>query len=543
MGEEYVRHPLIKEGKLELREYQVKIARECLKAPTLVILATGLGKTPIALMVIAERLYKNKGTKALFMAPTRPLIEQHKEFASEVLKVERISCLSGEIPPYRRDSIWKNSDLLFATPQVVQNDVERGSLDLSNFSVLVFDEAHRAVGDYAYVKIAKNYWEVAKKPLVLGLTASPGNTPEHIIEVCKNLGIVKIEYRKESDPDVAPYVHKRQIRIVQVELPKDALTARRLLNDVYRDIVKVLISAGLLSEKRPERVPIKEIVALSKELERRAKANPSYYRYMISVAAAMKVHHAIEMLDRQGPKFAAEYIYESILKGKNKTSSLLSEDNRIWMAYNMLKNLENPKIEALKKILEEEVATGKASKAIIFVEYRKVAKEIEEKISEIPGIRAKRFVGQGSREKDKGMSQREQVRTIEEFRMGNYNVLVATSVAEEGLDIPETDLVIFYEAVPSKVRAIQRKGRTGRKRPGEIVILVTKGASREATRDQIYYFITRRAERKISQLIYEVRPKIYAINKRYYQIFKERNSSLGPSFTGSVTLDQYWRWK
>ncbi len=541
MGEEYVRHPLIREGALEYREYQVKIARECLKAPTLVILATGLGKTPIALMVIAERLYKNKGTKALFMAPTRPLIEQHKDFASKVLKIDKIACLSGEIPPERRDPLWTSSDLIFATPQVVQNDVERGTLNLSPFSIIVFDEAHRAVGDYAYVKIAKKYWEVAKRPLVLGLTASPGNTPEHIIEVCKNLGIVRIEYRKETDPDVAPYVHRREIRIVQVELPREALLARRLLSDAYKDAVKVLISAGFLREKRPDKVPIREIIAVGKEIEKRAKKNPSYYKYMISVAAAMKIHHAIEMLDRQGPKFAAEYIYENILRGKNKTSSLLSEDNRIWMAYHKLKRLENPKIEALKRILKEEISKGKAERAIIFVEYRKVAKEIEEEISKIPGIRAKRFVGQGSRERDRGMSQREQVKTIEEFKLGKYNVLVATSVAEEGLDIPETDLVIFYEAVPSKVRAIQRKGRTGRRRPGEIVILVTKGATREATRDQIYYFITRRAERKISQLIYEVRPKIYVINKHFYKIFKERNSEPGPSFTGSVTLDQYWR--
>jgi len=108
------------------------------------------------------------------------------------------------------------------------------------------------------------------------------------------------------------------------------------------------------------------------------------------------------------------------------------------------------------------------------------------------GVNPVRFVGQAKRGADKGLSQREQRALLDAFRSGMYNVLVATSVAEEGLDIPSVDLVVFYEPVPSEIRWIQRRGRTGRFGRGRVVILVAKG-----TRDQAYYWSARIKERKM----------------------------------------------
>jgi len=110
------------------------------------------------------------------------------------------------------------------------------------------------------------------------------------------------------------------------------------------------------------------------------------------------------------------------------------------------------------------------------------------------GIPAIRFVGQASRDAEKGLSQKEQIEAIRRFREGEFSVLVATSVGEEGLDIPSTDLVIFYEAVPSEIRSIQRKGRTGRNATGKIVVLVTRG-----TTDETYRWVSNTREKQMQK--------------------------------------------
>jgi len=103
-----------------------------------------------------------------------------------------------------------------------------------------------------------------------------------------------------------------------------------------------------------------------------------------------------------------------------------------------------------------------------------------------------RFIGQAGKGEDKGLTQKEQTEIIKKFKEGEYNVLIATSVAEEGLDIPSTDLVVFYEPIPSEIRTIQRRGRTGRKMPGKVIFLITKG-----TPDEGYYWSARRKEKQM----------------------------------------------
>jgi Fanconi anemia group M protein len=101
-------------------------------------------------------------------------------------------------------------------------------------------------------------------------------------------------------------------------------------------------------------------------------------------------------------------------------------------------------------------------------------------LEDVPGAKAVRFVGQASKREDIGLSQDEQKQIIEDFRNKEYNFLVCTSVGEEGLDIPSVDMVVFYEPVPSEIRKIQREGRTGRKRAGKVVVLITKNTMDES---------------------------------------------------------------
>jgi Fanconi anemia group M protein len=131
---------------------------------------------------------------------------------------------------------------------------------------------------------------------------------------------------------------------------------------------------------------------------------------------------------------------------------------------------------------------------MVFTNYRDTASSLLKFLKNEPAIKAVRFVGQSSRADDEGLSQKKQAEILQKFRAGEFNVLIATSVGEEGIDIPATDMVLFYEPVPSEIRSIQRKGRTGRARAGRVVVLMAKG-----TRDEAYYWISDRKEKTMNK--------------------------------------------
>jgi len=138
--------------------------------------------------------------------------------------------------------------------------------------------------------------------------------------------------------------------------------------------------------------------------------------------------------------------------------------------------------------------TVKERSVIVFAQYRSTIKMLVD-ILGANGIRAMAFFG-----KKEGVTQAQQAQTISEFRDKKFNVLVSTSIGEEGLDIPSVDYVIFYEPIPSEIRNIQRKGRTGRFRFGSVIILVAKG-----TKDEAYLMVSRLRERRMVTLISKIK--------------------------------------
>lgn len=499
---EYVTHPLIKENTIERRMYQISIAATALTKNTLVVIPTGLGKTTIAALVIASRLLNEDG-KVLFLAPTKPLVEQHARFLKRVLKVEEIVSLSGEVPPEKRKELWEKARIVVSTPQVVENDLLAGRISLEDVILVVFDEAHRAVGNYAYVFIAKEYLRTAKKPLILAMTASPGSDPERIMEVIQNLGIEAIEVRTEWDSDVAPYVGKKRIEWIKVDIPEEMKEVKERLEECIKIRFKRLRELGI---EVPENSSKRDLLALQEALQAEAASSQSseIFEALSILAEIMKLQHAVELIETQGVKAVKSYlrklVREATSKGGSKAAKSIVGDPIFKKAVIALSKckVEHPKLEKLKEILKEQFEKNPDSRVIVFTNYRDSAEMLVNELS--PLFPVAKFVGQASRDNDKGMRQKEQIETIDKFRRGEYKVLVATSVGEEGLDIPSTDLVVFYEAVPSEIRAIQRKGRTGRGREGRIVVLVTKG-----TRDEAYYYSSMKKERKMYDKILEIK--------------------------------------
>ncbi|MEE9340043.1 MAG: helicase-related protein [Thermoplasmata archaeon] len=491
----FVEHPLLKDGYIEKRDYQVNIARSCSKSPTLVVLPTGMGKTVIATLVIADRM--GDGRKILLLAPTKPLVAQHAKSLTTFMRSPNLVQFTGEVPPPSRVDLWREHDIIVSTPQVIENDLESGRIDLADVSLVIFDEAHRAVGDYAYVPIGRACKE--RKMLTLGMTASPGSDPAKILEVCDNLGIVGVEIRTDYDPDVVNYIHDIDVSYIGVEVPENMKEIIAHLRKALDKQVQQLRDYGFLEPDKP--VTRRALLDVQKEVQRRlatGEKNYKLYRAATLQAMAMKTDYAIEFAESQGIDALREYftrmVEESKQKGAKRAAKQIMKSFEVLQAMGLTKgdDFDRPKLRKVIEILTRQFRDKRDSLAIVFTHYRDTSETVTRELSKIGGLRPVRFVGQSSRGKDRGLKQKEQVEVIRKFERGDCNVLVATRVAEEGLDIPSTDLVIFYEPVPSEIRMIQRRGRTGRKRPGKVVVLGSK-----ATRDEWYHLSAKRKEQRM----------------------------------------------
>ncbi len=507
----FVSHPLLKEAVVEQRKYQISIAETGKKDSLMVVLPTGLGKTTIALFVLIDRLRKGK---ILFLAPTRPLVEQHSVFLKDVMTLDasRIQTFTGTISADKREKLWDAANIVVSTPQVIENDLLSNRVSLRDIALLILDECHRAVGNYSYVYIAEKYYEQAKEPRVLGMTASPGSDREKIREICTSLGVKHVESRTEYDHDVAPYVFKKNFEWRSVEVPEEIKRLKRVLDEVLETRLKELQKLGFIRKKKKGRdVSKTELLQLRRiiEIQLAKWKHADLYKALSLQAEVLKLKHAIELIETQGIFAVRKYFdrlkSEALSKEGSKAAKRLLKDTKFVDVMSMVASYEgeHPKLNALVRILQEETRVNPATRIIVFANYRDTAEMIISTLhrlnAEKAGIKAVKFIGQASKVGDKGLTQKEQVEIINKFKEGVYNVLVATSVAEEGLDIPATDLVLFYEPIPSAIRSIQRKGRTARKKIGKIIVLIAKG-----TRDEGYYWLSRSKEQAMRRRISEL---------------------------------------
>lgn len=498
---DFITHWLIKPDAIEQRLYQLNLAASALKQSTLVVLPTGLGKTIVALIVIANRLHKMSG-KVIILSPTKPLVEQHASFLKKFMTLppDEIVVFTGSIPPAKRIALWKDARVVVSTPQVIENDLLSHRIDLSDVIHITFDEAHRSVGNYAYVYIAEKYQSQAEDPLVLGITASPGASSEKIEEVCRNLSTSNVQVRTDDDPDVKPYVHYRELEWRHINVPLEIKGLKDSMQRVLDDRVKQLAKLDFIDPNR-NYLNKRELLDLQSRLQSGLRSGPDQrvFKAISLVAEILKVSHAIEITETQGPESLAKYFerleHEAGSKSGSKASRRLVEDVHMRKAMYALKELDvtHPKLEAVNEIVSAQLLNNPDSRVIIFTNYRDMSELVTRNLEDVDNVRPVRFVGQASKYKDTGLTQKQQVEILDKFRSGEYNALVATSVAEEGLDIPATDLVLFYEPVPSEIRSIQRKGRTGRSHAGKVVVLVAKG-----TKDEAYYWSSRRKEKTMN---------------------------------------------
>jgi len=489
---------------IERRSYQEAIARNALRTNTLVCLPTGLGKSIVAAYVAAERLRRIPNKSVVMLAPTKPLVLQHFRTFQKLLNLDADSMvwLTGEVSPEEREGLWKKR-VIFSTPQVFMNDLLTGKVLLNTLSLIIFDEAHRGVGDYPYAFIADRYAGV-NESLILGLTASPGSSEADVREICKNLHLEWVEARTTQSEDVRPYVGGIEVRWVTVELPRIFYEVKRELEAFLRERLRTIRDHGYLESAAMDRVRLRDVLAARQRiLEDAARGKRDVKAYLAYVYASVHAIRAIEFLETQSFPALKEHLDGLQEKAKKRTSPglrMILEDPRMVRVASVVngvvaKEADHPKVTELIKAVRAAL-NKRARRIMVFTNYRTTAARLVVLLNKVEGVSAVRLVGQASRAKDRGLTQKKQAMILDDFRSGTFNVLVATQIGEEGLDIVECDEVIFYDTVPSAIRYIQRRGRTGRKGPGEAVILIAKG-----TRDEAYYWISQRKEREMASAI------------------------------------------
>ena len=493
------------------RLYQETILATAALKNTLVVLPTGMGKTGVALLLAVQRMKQYPGSKVVMLSPTKPLAEQHLATFRQFLDVDESTCVifTGDVSPEKRAALWQDAKFIFSTPQGLENDVIGDKIDLRQVALLIVDEAHRAVGDYSYVFVAKQYQRKAQWPRILALTASPGSDVEKITEVCTNLFIEAVEIRTEQDPDVAPYIQQVDVEWIKVELPEELKRVKRLFEECIKGKVGQLrelgLKGGLLSKR--------DLLAAQQELHAKMASGDRDFEVLRGVsvlAEIMKVHHALELLETQGVVPLNKYLEgifaqaesSKVKAVKNLTQDVTFKSGFILSQKLLEQKIEHPKLKALTDFVGQEVQKSVKMKMIVFTQFRDSAVKLSEELAKIQGVLPKVFVGQ-AKKGDTGLSQKEQKELLDLFRDGFFNVLVATSVAEEGLDIPKVDTVIFYEPIPSAIRHIQRRGRTGRLEKGKVVMLMTKG-----TREEAYSWSAKVKEKKMVQALEELRKSL-----------------------------------
>jgi ERCC4-related helicase len=474
-----------------VRQYQEQIVKQALLKNTLVCLPTGLGKTLIAAVLMYNYHRWFPDGQIIFMAPTKPLVAQQVEACHDVvgLPEEDTAQLDGNVPVERRRELWRKRRVFYCTPQTVANDLAKGVFDASRVVLLVVDEAHRALKKYAYCSVVKHVGFRHAHFRVLALSATPGSDVAGVQDVVDNLRIAHVEVRTEDDPDVAKYTHHRLIEKIICEEGPVVKKGLEALQKVAEPFLKRLQNAGALHSTDLSTLRAYTVLQAGRDSNRVAYSDRHVAHKLASAADALRHYGttgALEKLEsvRSVARDVAAKLSrsESVPPGDRALQRLAGSPQFLEALKALRSSGEHPKTTKLRELLVDHFQRAreahKSSRAMVFTGTRQSVDEIGDALSRASGdlLRVQRFVGQGGGD---GMKQSSQKNAVEAFLRNDSNVLVATCIAEEGLDIGAVDVCVFYDQVGSPIRMVQRMGRTARKRTGRVVLLMVPGEEKK----------------------------------------------------------------
>ncbi|KAM9347722.1 interferon-induced helicase C domain-containing protein 1 isoform 2-T2 [Symphorus nematophorus] len=537
-----------------LRDYQMDVAKPALEGKNIIIcLPTGSGKTRVAVYITKKHLDDRKAAgqsgKVVVLVNKIPLVEQHyfTEFLPFLKPKYRVERVSGDSQlKISFTEIVKNNDVIICTAQILENYLERfnsgedDGVDLSELTLIVIDECHHTQKGGVYNHIMMRYVKQKHKnrrlkkeqkptkplPQILGLTASPGvggatkmeKAEEHILRICANLDASKIMTRSLGEFKKDP----RKI-VVSVEDRKE---------DPFGDVIKKIMNAihahadlsptcDLGSQSYEQWVVQKERKAATEE-DQKVRVCAEHLR---QYSEGLNLSNTIRM--RDSFSFLNKYHEEEI---KKKTATPDDEQKiQITDTERFLFNLfkenkqelqrlaenpehENDSLSKLRAKILQEFSTREEARGIIFTKTRRSAIALSQWIQENPkfadiGVKASYVIGGGDQSNVKPMTSAEQKEVLTKFHNGVVNLLIATTVAEEGLDIPACNFVIRYGLVTNEIAMIQAKGR-GRAEDSSYTLVEVKNSG-VAERECVNEYRTQMMNKAID--------KIRALNPTDYE--------------------------
>ncbi|ORZ19347.1 hypothetical protein BCR42DRAFT_409611 [Absidia repens] len=506
-----------------IRGYQFNIVRKALFSNTLVSIPTGLGKTFIAAVVMYNYFRWFPNSIMIFMAPTRPLVEQQIKACHDICGIPQKDTVMmvGTGGKVKRPELWAKGRVFFCTPQVVDNDLTNGICPSHKVALLVIDEAHKATGNYAYTNVIEKLERIHSHFRVLALSATPGSTVDKVQAVVNNLRINTVEVRTEESMDVQEFSFGKRVQTIVIKLNYTSgatgivpRTAESFCQLVLQPVLDRLAQRKAIFCPTVERCSPFALLNDRKTYQVNAKNVPPAVKRLVTVdfLLAEAFARAYEGLCVYGvPTFVdiVDKFLQSIRTAIQEGKNVPSENYKILNHFGLKQLLDqlrpqlattgfigHPKLDSLLNIIlrhfnelsgnhqhlsDDLASASSSSRIIVFSSLRASVNMIVDFLSvHHPMIRCAAFVGQaGDTQGAKGMSQKEQQETIERFKKGDVNVMVATCIGEEGLDIGEVDLIVCYDSQSSSIRLLQRMGRTGRRRQGHCVMLMTEQEERK----------------------------------------------------------------
>ncbi|XP_040473053.1 probable ATP-dependent RNA helicase DHX58 isoform X1 [Falco naumanni] len=505
---------------MELRGYQLEAVAPALGGcNTIIWLPTGAGKTRAAVYVCQQHLESRVGGRVAVLVNKVHLVDQHakKEFHA-LQDTFRVTAISGDSSQKSFFACMvKQSDVVICTAQILHNalvsEEEDMHVELTDFSLLVIDECHHTQKEAVYNKIMLNYLQRKLSgqqdlPQVLGLTASPGTggatsfegAVEHILQICANLDVKKIASVQEEAQHLQSHVPQpmKQYDLCQ-ERAQDPFGEQ--LKEMMEQIQQYMEMPGL-PQNFGTQIYEQHIV----ELEKRGAE--TFCRKMRVCALhlrkyndALLINDTVRMIDAFQ---CLQQFYATERDTKDPTEQFLTalfEENRATLrALAGDQRYENPRLGKLEEILQEHFQPLGTSRGIVFTKTRQSAHSLLSWLQDTAAlcgqhIRAAVLTGAGYSNQTRHMTQNEQQDVIELFRKGALNLLFSTSVAEEGLDIPECNIVVRYGLMTNEIAMMQARGRARAK--NSVYSVLAKANSREVFRELLNEDLVELMERAI----------------------------------------------
>ncbi|XP_041117899.1 interferon-induced helicase C domain-containing protein 1 isoform X2 [Polyodon spathula] len=497
---------------IHLRDYQMEVALPALEGKNIIIcLPTGSGKTRVAVYITKEHLVKMKANrkpgKVVVLVNKVPLVEQHYrtefgKFLKHLYKVEKVSGDSQLKISF--SDVVKKTDILICTAQILENSLSKANKEdeegvlLSDFSLMIIDECHHTQKAGVYNSIMTRYINQKMKnnrlrkenkkemplPQILGLTASPGvggakkqsKAEEHILKICANLDAYKIMTVQRNAEELGEKVK---------EPYKTFAIAEERREDPFGDVIKrIMQEIHRHCAMHPSSDPGTQNYEQWAVQKEKTAAKEENQRDRVCAEHLRKYNDTLQLNDTIRMADAFDYVknfYKEVERKKFQPDEETGAEREISETDRVLFNLfrdnqkeleelskkpeyENEKLAQLRKTILEQFTRKGEARGIIFTKTRQSAIALHqwiqdnEKFGDV-GVKANYLIGAGHNSVVKPMTPAEQRDVIEKFRTGEINLIVATTVAEEGLDIKQCNIVIRYGLVTNEIAMVQARGR------------------------------------------------------------------------------------